>query len=402
MAEEFNGGICGEAWWNWTESMLTGCSPPCSTEFPDMGSFGYGTDTVDVKASSIVLQGHPPYHQKLQQADSDSTGSSILVDSTLQMLGFNLPSSTTSDWNLSLLRINGRTESYNSILQQDIDSRLSHWEEPHMGSSQILKDWCPKSFSRQVKDSSITAFEPIDQEFPLEQPKLNSAISSVNGIPTCLDLSTGYRMASASNEYPSMLLPTCWSSINYMSSATADYGANANELSPFIGPSLPKQQFLVHQAFDKKPNCFSPTSKTNSEEVQNSGSVTTKKGSSESAFKRPKLETPSPLPTFKVRKEKLGDRITALQQLVSPFGKTDTASVLHEAIEYIKFLHDQVNVLSIPHMKQAAASQVKDQDEPKQDLRSRGLCLVPISNTFPLINETTVDFWTPTFGGTLR
>nr|GMC89885.1 transcription factor bHLH112-like [Ipomoea batatas] len=49
---------------------------------------------------------------------------------------------------------------------------------------------------------------------------------------------------------------------------------------------------------------------------------------------------------MQVRKEKLGDRVTALQQLVSPFGKTDTASVLHEAIEYIKFLHDQVNVCS--------------------------------------------------------
>uniref|UniRef100_A0ACD5T8V1 Uncharacterized protein n=1 Tax=Avena sativa TaxID=4498 RepID=A0ACD5T8V1_AVESA len=60
------------------------------------------------------------------------------------------------------------------------------------------------------------------------------------------------------------------------------------------------------------------------------------------AAKKPRTETPSPMPTFKVRKEKLGDRITALQQLVSPFGKTDTASVLHEAIGYIKFLHDQV------------------------------------------------------------
>uniref|UniRef100_A0ACD5U143 Uncharacterized protein n=1 Tax=Avena sativa TaxID=4498 RepID=A0ACD5U143_AVESA len=62
------------------------------------------------------------------------------------------------------------------------------------------------------------------------------------------------------------------------------------------------------------------------------------------AAKKPRTETPSPMPTFKVRKEKLGDRITALQQLVSPFGKTDTASVLHEAIGYIKFLHDQVAV----------------------------------------------------------
>ncbi|XP_038995037.1 transcription factor bHLH112-like [Hibiscus syriacus] len=381
-------------------SCRTRCSPPCSTEVSDMGSFGYGTDMVDVKASSIVLQGHPPpHHQKLQQADSDTTGtgtgSTILVDSTSQMLGFNLLSSTTSDWNLSLLRSNWRTESYNSILQQDTDSRLSYRQEPDMCSSQILKDWSPMSFSNRGKDSPITAFEPIYQDFPSDQPRLNSATSSGNGIPT------GFRMDSASYEYPSTLLPTCWSSINYMSSATVDYGANANELSPFIRASLPKQQFLVHGAFNEKSNCFSPTAKTNSE-VRNSGSGTTKKGSSEPAFKRPKLETPSINFYDQVRKEKLGDRITALQQLVSPFGKTDTSSVLHEAIEYIKFLHDQVNVLSIQYIKQAAVSQLKDQDEPKQYLRSWGLCLVPISTTFPVTNETTADFWTPTFGGTFR
>ncbi|KAK6131232.1 hypothetical protein DH2020_035022 [Rehmannia glutinosa] len=53
----------------------------------------------------------------------------------------------------------------------------------------------------------------------------------------------------------------------------------------------------------------------------------------------------------KVRKEKLGDRIAALQQLVAPFGKTDTASVLMEAIGYIKFLQNQVETLSVPYMK---------------------------------------------------
>lgn len=74
------------------------------------------------------------------------------------------------------------------------------------------------------------------------------------------------------------------------------------------------------------------------------------------------------------KKDKVGERVAALQQLVSPFGKvsvmslnfsiimwllwadeddsftvwlqTDTASVLQEATGYIKFLHEQLQVIS--------------------------------------------------------
>ncbi|KAF8096980.1 hypothetical protein N665_0298s0044 [Sinapis alba] len=108
-------------------------------------------------------------------------------------------------------------------------------------------------------------------------------------------------------------------------------------------------------------------------------------------LKRPRLETLSQFPSFKVRKEKLGDRITALQQLVSPFGKTDTASVLHDAIEYIKFLQEQITVSSNPHLNSRGSGEQKqwsyndthaEDFSPRQDLRSRGLCLMPISSTF--------------------
>ncbi|XP_021672019.2 transcription factor bHLH110 isoform X3 [Hevea brasiliensis] len=109
------------------------------------------------------------------------------------------------------------------------------------------------------------------------------------------------------------------------------------------------------------------------------------------APKKSRLESRASCPPFKVRKEKLGDRISALQQLVAPFGKTDTASVLMEAIGYIKFLQNQT--LSVPYMKssrnktsigatqtfQGSTMEDGNDDEPKKDLRSRGLCLVPLS-----------------------
>ncbi|WVZ60626.1 hypothetical protein U9M48_010619 [Paspalum notatum var. saurae] len=118
----------------------------------------------------------------------------------------------------------------------------------------------------------------------------------------------------------------------------------------------------------------------------------------------------------RVRRERLGERIIALQQLVSPFGKSDTASVLHEALGYIRFLHDQVQVLSSPYMqRQPASVHVPAQEErgagtvvepePRRpsDLRSRGLCLVPVSCTEHVAGNghghgNGADFWSVATG----
>ncbi|XP_048318181.2 transcription factor bHLH111 isoform X1 [Ziziphus jujuba] len=130
---------------------------------------------------------------------------------------------------------------------------------------------------------------------------------------------------------------------------------------------------------------------------------------SETSLKRPKQENSS-VPSVKMQapKVKLGDRITALQQIVSPFGKTDTASVLLEAIQYIKFLQEQVQLLSNPYMKSNSHKDPwgsldrKEKGDIKLDLRSRGLCLVPISCTPQVYRENTgSDYWTPTYRGCL-
>ncbi|XP_041009158.1 transcription factor bHLH68-like isoform X1 [Juglans microcarpa x Juglans regia] len=153
------------------------------------------------------------------------------------------------------------------------------------------------------------------------------------------------------------------------------------------------------------------------------------------APKKARIEPSSTQTTFKVRKEKLGDRITALHQLVSPFGKTDTASVLLEALGYIRFLQSQIEALSLPYfgsgsgnmrqqhyaqgdkrncifpedpgqllndncIKRKEAPELQDlHKEPKKDLRSRGLCLIPVSCTLQVGSDNGVDYWAPALGG---
>ncbi|PKA61873.1 Transcription factor bHLH113 [Apostasia shenzhenica] len=80
------------------------------------------------------------------------------------------------------------------------------------------------------------------------------------------------------------------------------------------------------------------------------------------------------------RTQKIGDKITALQQLVSPFGKTDTASVLQQAAACINILHEQIKVLSNPYFVSNPSISIRvNGGEITGFLHDRGLCLVPIS-----------------------
>ncbi|CAN1174029.1 Transcription factor bHLH123 [Linum perenne] len=85
------------------------------------------------------------------------------------------------------------------------------------------------------------------------------------------------------------------------------------------------------------------------------------------------------------RSQKMSDKITALQKLVSPYGKTDTASVLQEASLCIKLLHKHIQMLIHSDASSPADDSqhttLEESDGEVMDLRSRGLCLVPLSLT---------------------
>lgn len=167
-----------------------------------------------------------------------------------------------------------------------------------------------------------------------------------------------------------------------------------------------------HQA----PTLYDPN-KNISGSISNGAATETKRTSNkmeaksvQNAPKKLRSETRASCPPFKVRKEKLGDRISALQQLVAPFGKTDTASVLMEAIGYIKFLQNQVETLSVPYMKYATRNKKSkvlkggavenENEESKRDLKTRGLCLVPLTFLSYITGNGGAPVWPPPhFGG---
>ncbi|VAH35175.1 unnamed protein product [Triticum turgidum subsp. durum] len=117
--------------------------------------------------------------------------------------------------------------------------------------------------------------------------------------------------------------------------------------------------------------------------------------------KRSKKDTSSRSPPkAEVPDMKLGerDKIIALQQIISPYGKTDRASVLYETIKHIEYLHEQIQLLSEPYMKNSTNEVPFQWGGKEEDLRGRGLCLVPVSCTPQVLQDNSLpDCWTPVY-----
>ncbi|KAL0903569.1 hypothetical protein M5K25_027957 [Dendrobium thyrsiflorum] len=70
------------------------------------------------------------------------------------------------------------------------------------------------------------------------------------------------------------------------------------------------------------------------------------------------------------RRERIAERMKALQELVPNANRTDKASMLDEIIDYVKFLQLQVKVLSISRLGGAAAASPLIDDIPSEGRRS--------------------------------
>ncbi|XP_071698813.1 transcription factor bHLH112-like [Rutidosis leptorrhynchoides] len=380
MAEEFEAEICGGNWW--------------SSQF--MSNYGSCWQQNDHFMN---------YMMKIKSTDdesSDGCAAAVSPDSAFQMIG--LSPSTTTNCNQALLIDD--EENYNQTLPKILNnlsadsqdsSSLGMEQQETLNLVTTSHDHPSSSLLQTLFESKSPQEAPLDQSLYDFQANLN--LNDINNNPVTR-MSSGFSYLEQSSEQVLGGL--------HLSNKTPFWNTSMLDLNDNrAGNFASTQPQYLSSTYGVKSNS-SPNFKPLNEEIQDMGS-SIKKSSCEPPFKRPRLETPSPLPTFKVRKEKLGDRVTALQQLVSPFGKTDTASVLHEAIEYIKLLHDQVNVLSTPYMKNGTTMQhhvhnkVKDvTDGTKQELRTRGLCLVPVSSTFPVATETGPDYWTSSFGSTFK
>ncbi|CAH8303716.1 unnamed protein product [Eruca vesicaria subsp. sativa] len=146
MADEFQATatICGSgggAWWN---SPMSAKFPSDNFVSPCFGAavtYDFGSQENNIKSRITCTDNRIGFGQR--EADSDSGGSTVTIDSTMQMMGLGFSSNSTSNWN-------------QTILQEDLNSsfiRTSQEQEHGQGflstttSPYLLNPACSSSAS---------------------------------------------------------------------------------------------------------------------------------------------------------------------------------------------------------------------------------------------------------------
>lgn len=339
-----------------------------------------------------------------------SSASGYGVSSSLQWNSTILPTSTTSS-NATLFNDKPYENEFLSSttpilpmpkIEDDMLSSFPSFggliHNPTTGNS--LENINPWSFNGLLASASGMPYSRGLLQFPLE---VNNW-SNNHGFPSTSILNQ-IGLVSSPND----------STASTVSSSSPRLGLNLQAMD-FLGNNSSFGSQIRSMSYDVGEEVISPAGKimSNKSSALMNGSLTGTKraaggSSSSDQSKSSTSNNPSTkksqlkvsCPPFKVRKEKLGERIAALHQMVSPFGKTDTASVLTEAIGYIQFLQDQIHTLCMPHAKPSRSkpcrpfqmgigSEEEGKEEERIELRRRGLCLVPSSWT-SYITPTQLD-----------
>ncbi|XP_020190606.1 uncharacterized protein [Aegilops tauschii subsp. strangulata] len=406
-----NGGGGGGAvshgmWWNTNTTAVPAAA--CSTELAGFNAWpaaqlaaggGYDMAVADGgKAKSCTTTA---------SSESPGNNSSVTFQETASISD---PAAGFTDWNTPYMS-NGGAGNMHGFLQvghHDMSSRTD--QQSHMNASSLMNDPSPNNLDLALQGHHHQQHQQADDHHRQQQ-----LLSSLGAPELLLSPNSPYGFQSSSllrSLLEPMAKPAPAAGIQQYQ--YQQMGGQAGVREPlhftndaaFWNPSAGFGMAMPAPAVSEQtsaravkrpspaPRGANLALKSVLEGVGDSSSIVTKKANSEPAFKKPRTETPSSLPTFKVRKEKLGDRITALQQLVSPFGKVLSAP-------YLKRGHHQHQVPQ--YLKSSSVSPDKSCKDGggEVSLKGRGLCLVPISSTFAVASDGPVDFWTP-FGGQFR
>ncbi|AQK44492.1 Transcription factor bHLH68 [Zea mays] len=107
------------------------------------------------------------------------------------------------------------------------------------------------------------------------------------------------------------------------------------------------------------------------------------------------MPAPDSRPYHQEKKDKIGERVAALQQLVSPFGKVRHGFCPAGGVGVHQVPAPAAAGPELPLHARSSGRWRCAQDPQRYSLRSRGLCLVPVDLTLQLTQSNGADLWAP-------
>ncbi|XP_020554408.1 transcription factor bHLH123-like, partial [Sesamum indicum] len=231
----------GGNWWDTSRNRFdsSGTTPTSiSTTLNAIASFGWPTEMVDTKSRSSMDSATP----------SSAVGhGGVLANQNLQMMGLGL-SSQSMDWNPALFRGEKGESSFRALLQEDMSSNSSSFQQESGATAASQEHWRHKLYSGASSEDSSVNINP--RGFSLDQPQFSSQASSNDSTITSqtgfqVDSSAAYGLLLSENQhhsaYPNRPMNYPYPPSTYGGVNTAELVPSWNKYPQFLRTSPPKQ-----------------------------------------------------------------------------------------------------------------------------------------------------------------